>query len=447
MDGFFGTDGIRDRVGSGRLAPANVRRIGRAIARFARERVAAAPRVLVGRDPRPSGPAILAALAEGMAAEGVVVEDGGVLPTPAVAWFTVSGGADLGLVITASHNPPEDNGIKVILPGGRKTSPEDEADLEARITLAPPEGVAATPRARADAVDRYVAAAVVRLSGGGRLDGLRLVIDCANGATMATARRILGALGAVVETPVGSDPAGAINDRCGTQHPEAWRAAVRDRRADGGLAFDGDGDRVLLCDATGEVLDGDPVLHLLASDLDARGALPGHRVVATVMSNFGLEQAAARRGLVLDRVPVGDRFVAARMRETGAVLGGEQSGHVLLVWDGALLGDGVVAGVAALQAARRLGLSLARCRSEVPRCPQVLKNVRVARRVPLEEAPAFLAAARAEEAALAGRGRVVIRYSGTEPLLRIMVEGPAGATVDAAIARLEQAAQTYLVGS
>ena len=444
-DSFFGTDGIRDVAGEGRLTPGNVRRIGRAIAAYAKARLKPVPRVLVGRDPRPSGPSILAALAEGMAAEGVAVEDGGVLPTPAVAWFTVAGGADLGIAITASHNPPEDNGIKVLLPGGLKTSPADEADLEARIAAAPPTGAPAQVRARPDAVDRYVTAAVVRVSAGGPLKGLRLVVDCANGATTRTATRILTALGADVKTPVGSDPDGAINDGCGTQHPDAWRAAVRAAAAHGGLAFDGDGDRVLLCDETGEVLDGDPVLHLLAADLDAAGALPGRRVVATVMSNFGLEEALAARGIVLDRAPVGDRHVAARMRATGAALGGEQSGHVLLAWGGALLGDGVVAGVAALQAARRRRLSLSRCRAEVARYPQVLRNVRMAERVPLEGSAGFQAALRAEEHALAGTGRVVVRYSGTEPLLRIMVEGKDAAAVEAATGRLERAARDLLV--
>ena len=442
---FFGTDGIRDHAGRGRLTPDNLRRIGRAIAGFAKARLRARPRVFVGRDPRSSGPEILAALAEGMAAEGVAVEDGGVLPTPAVAWFTVAGGADLGIVITASHNPPEDNGIKLLLPGGLKTSPDDEADLEARIAAAPPTGAPAQVRPRPDAVDRYVTAAVVRVSAGGPLTGLRLVVDCANGATMRTAPRILAALGADVCTSVGSDAAGAINDGCGTQHPEAWRTAVRAVGAHGGLAFDGDGDRVLLCDETGEVLDGDPVLHLLATDLDARGALPGRRVVATVMSNYGLEEALGARGLALDRVPVGDRYVAARMRETGAALGGEQSGHVLLAWDGALLGDGVVAGVAALQAARRRQRTLSQCRAEVPRYPQVLRNVRMPVRVPLASSEAFQAALRSEEQGLAGTGRVLVRYSGTEPLLRIMVEGKDATAVNAATDRLERAARELLV--
>ena len=435
-EAFFGTDGIRDRFGEGRLAPDNLVRIGRAVAGFARDRVAKAPRIFVGRDTRPSGEALLAGVAKGLAAEGVPVEDGGVLPTPAIAWWTARGGADVGVALTASHNPAEDNGIKVFLPGGRKTSLEEEADLDRRIRAASPAGRDSTPLQRPDALEAYVGAAVALLGTGRRLEGVRLVVDAANGATTRTAPRILRALGAEIVGSSGLDPAGRINDRCGSEHPEAWLAAVRSARGFGGMAFDGDGDRVLLADETGQILDGDVLLHLLALDLSARGALDPKTVVATVMSNFGLERALSKAGIALDRVPVGDRHVAARMRETRAVLGGEQSGHVVLWWDGALVGDGLVAGVLAIEAARRRGLSLAACRAEVTRYPQVLENVRVARRVPLAEAPLFLARVREEEAALSGTGRVVVRYSGTEPLLRIMVEGPDRAAVDAAVARL-----------
>jgi phosphoglucosamine mutase len=293
---------------------------------------------------------------------------------------------------------------------------------------------------RHEAADAYVAAAIAALGAGARLDGERLVVDCANGATTRTARRVLEGLGAIVTTPVGSDPTGAINDGCGTEHPAAWRASVAALRADGGMAFDGDGDRVLLVDEDGEVLNGDPILHLLAREMHDRGALPGGLVVSTVMANAGLEHALGRFGARLERVAVGDRHVAARMRETSAAVGGEPSGHVLLRWGDALVGDGLVAGVRALQAARRRGVALSVARLEVPVWPQVLKNVKVARKVPFEQAPAFLEALRREEAALAGHGRVVVRYSGTEALLRIMVEAPEEEVVRAAVARLEAAA-------
>jgi phosphoglucosamine mutase len=375
-----------------------------------------------------------------MAVEGVALEDGGVMPTPAVAWWVASGGCEVGLAITASHNPPADNGVKLLLRGGRKATREEEADLEARMRTLP--SATASPRIvpRGEAADRYVAAAAAALAGQGRLDGLRLVVDCANGATTRTARRVLEDLGADVRTPVGSEADGEINGACGTEHPAAWRAAVLAERAHGGLAFDGDGDRVLLADERGDVLDGDPVLHLLAREMHGRDALPGDLVVSTVMANAGLEAALSTFGVRLERTPVGDRFVAERMRETGAALGGEPSGHVLLRWGDALVGDGLVAGVRALQAARARGLVLSAARAEVPRWPQVLRNVRVPRKVPLDEAPAFLAAVRREEGALAGRGRVVVRYSGTEPLLRIMVEAPDEGAVRAAVSRLETAA-------
>jgi len=437
---WFGTDGVRDRAGEGRLSPDNVRRLGRAVGSWARERLGPGVRILAGRDTRPSGRDLLHQLAEGMAVEGVALEDGGVMPTPAIAWWVASGGCEVGLAITASHNPSADNGVKVLLRGGRKATREEEADFEGRLRSLP--AATAPPRIvpRTEAADRYVAAAVAALESQGRLDGLRLVADCANGATTRTAVRVLEALGADVRTPVGSQPEGEINAGCGTEHPEAWRSAVVSERADGGLAFDGDGDRVLLADERGEVLDGDPVLHLLAREMHARGALPGDLVVSTVMANAGLEDALAEFGVRLDRTPVGDRFVAERMRSTGAALGGEPSGHVLLRWGEALLGDGLVAGVRALQAARVRGLKLSAARAEVPRWPQVLRNVRVLQKVPLEQAPAFLDAVRREEGALAGRGRVVVRYSGTEPLLRIMVEAPDEAAVRAAVARLETAA-------
>lgn len=439
-EAYFGTDGIRDRAGHGHLSPESLRKIGSALGAFAKDRFGPRPRIFFGRDTRPSGPDLLKGIAEGLAAVDLAAENGGVLPTPAVAWWTATGKCDLGVALTASHNPPEYNGVKVFLEGGRKTAHDEEVDLDARIRGGSANGSAVRLSPRSEAVDLYVEAAVSHLTPGGRLDGMRLVVDCANGATTRTARRVLEALGAQVTTPTGSVAGGAINDHCGTEHPQGWKAAIRAEKPDGGVAFDGDGDRVLLADEAGDILDGDPMLHLLARDLDERGHLPGRLVVATVMSNIGLEQALAARGIRLERVPVGDRHVAARMRETGAGLGGEQSGHVVLKWGDALVGDGVVAGVEALQAARRRGDKLSTCRAEVVKWPQMLRNVRVAKRVPLDQAPDFLASVKAEEVALNGKGRVLVRYSGTEPLLRIMVEGPDEGTVAAAVARLELAA-------
>lgn len=440
---FFGTDGVRDEFGKGRLSAANLPRIGRALGAFARGVAAngTPPRVFLARDTRESGPALLAGIAAGLEAEGARAEDGGVMPTPAIAWWATTGECDLAIALTASHNPPRFNGIKVFLPGGRKTSPDEEADLDAgiRAAKAPPKA-AARVAPRTDALPAYVDAAAKWLEPGGRLDGLRLVVDCANGATQATAPAVLGRLGAAV-LPLAVTGRG-INEGCGTENPAAWIDAILRARADGGLAFDGDGDRVLLCDRTGRILDGDPVLHLLALEFKARGALPGDLVVGTVMANLGLESVLRRSGIHLERTPVGDRYVAQRMRETGAALGGEQSGHVVLRWGDALIGDGLVAGVRALQAAKSRGLTLEQAREATPRFPQVLHNVPVATKVPLEDAPAFLAAVKREEDGLKGDGRVVVRYSGTEPLLRIMVEAKERATVDAVIARLASEARS-----
>jgi phosphoglucosamine mutase len=281
----------------------------------------------------------------------------------------------------------------------------------------------------------YLAAATALLVEGGRLDGLSVILDCANGATQRTALEVFRRLGA---SPHLLATAGhAINEGCGTEHPAKWREAVVVARAHAGVAFDGDGDRVLLCDEAGQVLDGDDLLHVLASDLWARKALPDGVVVATVMSNMGLQVALAGEGILLERVPVGDRHVAARMRQIGAALGGEQSGHVVQRWGDALVGDGLVAGVMALQAARRRGLPLSALRETTPRYPQALVNVRVRRKTPIEQFPSLVEAISREEDALLGRGRVLVRYSGTEPLLRIMVEAPDRATVEAVAARIE----------
>jgi phosphoglucosamine mutase len=437
---FFGTDGIRDEFGKGRLTPDNLHRIGRAIGAFARERIPGEPRVFSGRDTRESGPELLRGLARGLAAERLTIEDGGVLPTPAIAWWTATGGCDVGIALTASHNPARFNGVKVFLGGGRKTSEEEEDALDAKIRALAPVGVGlgqATPRT--DVLGSYLSAATAHLVEGGRLDGLSVILDCANGATQRTAPEVVRRLGG--EPHVLAVPSHEINDGCGTEHPAKWQEAVVVASAGAGLAFDGDGDRVLLCDEAGRVLDGDDLLHLLASDLNARKALPDRVVVATVMSNMGLQVALGEEGILLERVPVGDRNVATRMREIGAALGGEQSGHVVQRWGDALIGDGVVAGVMALQAARRRRVALSSLRAETPRYPQALVNVRVKKKLPIEQVPSLREAVEREEQGLLGRGRVLVRYSGTEPLLRIMVEAPDRATVDAVAGRLRAEAE------
>ncbi|MFV1958537.1 MAG: phosphoglucosamine mutase [Planctomycetota bacterium] len=434
---FFGTDGIRDVAGEGRLAPGHVVRAGRALARLAAEGAGGAPRIALGCDPRPSGPRLVARLADAMRAEGAPAVDLGVLPTPAVAWAVVHDRLDLGVVVSASHNPSEYNGIKPFARGGRKLTVEEEKRVEAWMREAEPTAPEAGPPSPGDGAARYVEATARWLAEGGGLDRLRLVVDLSAGAASATAAAVLGALGAEVHTLHGAGER-AINDGCGTQHPTAWLAALRADGAEAGLAFDGDADRVLLADAEGTVLDGDDALAILAQDALPRGALPGERVVGTVMANLGLEERLADLGVVLDRVPVGDRNVAERMRATGATLGGEPSGHVVLEREGALIGDGLVAGVRILQASRRLARPLDVLRRETPRYPQILRNVRVKERRDFERDPDLVRALRVAADALGSEGRLVVRYSGTEPLLRIMAEGHDPEAVEWAVASIAE---------
>lgn len=448
---LFGTDGIRDRAGEGRLTPTRVMALGRALARFAARRaLGRAPRVALGRDPRPSGMELLSQLTSGLAAEGAEVDDLGLVPTPAIAWASAAWGYDLGVMLSASHNPEADNGIKPFTLGGRKLSVEEEGEVESLLGALPADSVrhAAHARVPTAGAARYAAETQAFLADGPSLVGLHVVLDLAAGAMSKAAVDVLKGLGARVEAlhPAGSRP---INAGCGSEHPRAWLDAVQEARADAGLAFDGDGDRVLVADGEGGLLDGDDLLAILAEDLAARGLLPGRVVVATVMSNLGLEERLGSLGLVLERTPVGDRHVAERMRALAAPLGGEASGHVVLArplpaGQAALLGDGLVAGVRVLQAARRLRRSLAGLRAQRARYPQVLRNLLAHGRRELEAWPELRAAIAAEEQAFGSAGRVLVRWSGTETLLRIMVEGRDAAAVEAAVARLEQVARAGL---
>ncbi len=445
---FFGTDGIRDLAGEGRLTPDAVWRIGRALGRFAADTAdgASPRRIAIGRDPRPSGPELVGTLASALAGCGAEVADLGVVPTPVVAWSVVEEGLDLGIAVSASHNAAPYNGVKPLLRGGRKLTVEEERRIEAWIETesgAPSDSVPPRP---VEAARAYVAATAPWLAIEGDLSGVELVVDLAAGAASATAPAVLEALGARVQM-LHTAGSRKINDGCGTESPETWLAAVRARAADvagatdvavvAGIAFDGDADRVLLADATGRILDGDDALAILAADWKRRGRLPGDRVVGTVMANLGVEERLGAFGVALDRVPVGDRNIAERMRADGLAIGAEPSGHVVLERDGALVGDGLVAGVRLLQAARRSGRSLEALRRETPRYPQILRNVRMVERRPLEAWPALTDAILDLERSFEGRGRIVVRYSGTEPLLRIMVEGKDAAQVDAAVATLE----------
>jgi phosphoglucosamine mutase len=443
----FGTDGVRGVAGQGALSPENVSRLAHALVGFAAARSSgrARLRVLLARDPRPSGDALTNRLAGHMAAAGAEVVDAGVLPSPALAWLTAEGDYDLGCSISASHNTHEYNGIKPFVEGGRKLTIDEELAIEAAMPaeapVVPPLDLAHDASLR----ERYVEATSASLARGGRLDGHALVVDLSAGAASETAAAVLERLGATVRilNEAGTRP---INEDCGSEHPEAWLAAVAATPGTMGLAFDGDADRVIVADETGEALDGDDLLAVMAMDLAARGGVPGKTVVATVMSNLGLEELLAGLGTRLERTPVGDRNVAERMRALGAVLGGEPAGHVVLPREDAgtdpiLVGDGLVAGVRVLQAARRLGEPLSALRARRVRHPQTLVNVRMGVRRPLGDWPAFARELAVQEAALAGTGRLVVRYSGTEPLLRIMAEGRDRGQVVAAVEALAKVAR------
>jgi phosphoglucosamine mutase len=382
--------------------------------------------VLVGRDTRRSGEMLEAALAAGIASAGDDVVLGGVLPTPAVAELVAADpGLAAGVVISASHNPFPDNGIKIFGPDGFKLPDEAEAAIEALMADAagarPTGGGVGSIRHWPEAAEAYRTSLIARTQV--RFDGLRLVVDCAHGATVTTATQVLSALGADL-TVIGADPDGVnINVACGSTDLGALQVAVRENSADLGLAFDGDGDRVLAVDATGAVVDGDQILAILAIWLRGRGELPGDAVVTTTMTNLGFRRAMAAEGIEVRWTDVGDRYVLAHMREHGFVLGGEQSGHLIHLPSGPT-GDGLGGAILLLSALAERGMGLADAAAVMERMPQRLVSIRVERKGDLAGATEVWNLVTAHEADLGDDGRIVLRASGTEPLVRVMVEAP-----------------------
>jgi phosphoglucosamine mutase len=427
----FGTDGVRG-VANAELTPELVLRLGRAAAR-----VLDGSTFLVGRDTRVSGPLLHAALTAGLAAEGASVVDLGVLPTPGVAWLSAADGVPAAM-ISASHNAFADNGIKFFAAGGRKL-PDDveerlEAELDRPVTRVPTGADVGRVSLAGDAVARYCDALVGSLEGR-RLDGLHVVVDCAHGAASDVAPAVLRRLGAEVEV-IHAQPDGVnINAGCGSTHPESLQRSVVALGADAGLAFDGDADRVLAVDASGALVDGDQLIAICALDLRSRGRLKGDTVVVTVMTNLGFHLAMAEHGVRVEQTQVGDRYVLEALGRGGWSLGGEQSGHVIFS-ELATTGDGVLTGLQVLDVLRRSGRPLADLASVMTRLPQVLENVRVRDRGALESSAAVDAEIAAVEAELGDHGRVLIRPSGTEPLVRVMVEAPAADQAQAAADRL-----------
>ncbi len=419
---FFGTDGIRGRTNAGVMTAATAMKVGQAAGTYF-QRGDHRHRVVIGKDTRLSGYMLENAMTAGFTSVGMDVVLLGPMPTPAVAMLTREMRADVGVMISASHNPFEDNGIKLFGPDGFKLSDEDELAIEAMLEedlgLAPASEVGRARRIE-DARGRYIHAVKASLPHNLRLDGLRIVVDCANGAAYTVAPSALWELGAEV-IAIGVEPNGKnINLNVGSTHLDAIKAKVREVRADIGIALDGDADRLIVVDEKGQTVDGDQIMALIGSQLAARGALTGGGVVATVMSNLGLERFLRSKGLDLVRTAVGDRHVLEKMREGGFNVGGEQSGHMILT-DHATTGDGTIAALQVLAALVSSGKPASQTLHLFDPVPQLLKNVRFAGGKPLEAESVQDAIAQAE-ARLAGRGRLVIRPSGTEPVIRVMAE-------------------------
>ncbi len=428
MRKLFGTDGIRAVAGEPPLDKPTIHAIGLALAR----RLGASPRVLMAMDTRESGPWIAATLAAGLRAGGAGVASAGILTTPAVAYLARNHGFSAGVVISASHNPWQDNGIKIFGGDGYKLPDAVELEIEAEIehvlssttyTEADDPLPEVTESYRAEYV-RFLLDAVPNIS----LDNRKVVIDCANGAASVVAPQLFAELGGTVEVTHASPDGRNINLHCGALHPEIVASEVKQRHASMGFTFDGDADRALFADEHGNVVNGDAVMLVCARDLHARGELANATVVATTMSNMGFEAALARSGIKMLRAPVGDKYVLEEMQRSGASLGGEQSGHILFPAR-ATTGDGLLTALLVLDVIHRSGRTLGELIADLKNYPQVILNVKVREKKPLDTITSVVTAIAAAEQDLAGTGRVVIRYSGTEALARVMIEAESEKTM------------------
>jgi len=421
---IFGTDGVRGRAGEGWLTPEKVAILGRAAGRLlARE--GGARRAVLGHDGRRSGPALEAALGRGLAAGGCATQSAGLITTPGLAWLVHSGGFDLGGMVSASHNPAADNGIKLFRADGEKLSEREERELERALREeTDPVLGGEPPRVDPQLEESYLCYLVETAGRGLDLSSLALVVDAANGGASHVAPRAFARLGARV-TAIAAEPDGDnINRDCGSTHPEALQAEVRRQRAALGVALDGDGDRCLLVDERGELVDGDAILALLASHAMRRNAWRDPRLVATVMSNKGLHRALRSVGVEVVTVDVGDRNVVEGLRRERLQLGGEQSGHIVFGPDHFYIGDGVYTALRVLRVLCETGRPLSELASLFKAFPQVLVNVPVRSKPHMGSLPSVAETLRAIEAELGDDGRVLLRYSGTEPLARVMIEGP-----------------------
>lgn len=419
---YFGTDGIRGRVGDGVITPEFVLKLGWAIGRvFAKEHHS---KVLIGKDTRISGYMFESALQAGLSAAGVDIYLLGPMPTPAIAYLTRTFHAQAGIVISASHNPYYDNGIKFFSGEGSKLSDEVELEIEAMMDQ-PLITVESSLLGKAHRVDdasgRYIEFCKSTIPSNIDLDPLKIVVDCANGATYHIAPDVLRELGADV-IAMGDKPDGLnINQKCGSTEPELLQAAVLKNGADLGIALDGDGDRLIMVDHKGELVDGDELLFIIARSQQRIGK-GNTEIIGTTMSNLGLEHALNRHEMTLHRANVGDRHVMQMMKKTGGIIGGESSGHIICL-DKTSTGDGIIAALQILAEIKQTGSSLHKLSSEVVKYPQRLINVKVAKKIDLNNNSAVAEAVKAVEAKLGDQGRVLLRASGTEPVIRVMVEG------------------------
>ncbi|MBM7853895.1 phosphoglucosamine mutase [Desulfohalotomaculum tongense] len=423
MAKLFGTDGVRG-VANRDLTPELAYKLGRAGACVLAGR-GEAKKVVIGRDTRISGDMLEAAMVAGICSVGVDVYQVGVMPTPAIAYLTRELGAAAGVVISASHNPVEDNGIKFFGPSGYKLTDRVEEQIESMVLddsltyPAPVGGQLGRVYKIDNAVDRYVNFA--RSTVDVNLKGLKIVVDCANGAAYQAAPRVFSQLGAEV-IPIFNTPDGVnINDGCGSTHPEELMKKVVEYGADLGLAHDGDADRVLAVDSSGRLVDGDQIMVICAKHLKSKGKLPGNTLVVTVMSNLGLHTALKQSGINVLETKVGDRYVMEKLLESGAVLGGEQSGHIIFL-DHNTTGDGIITALQLLAVVKETGQSLDELAKQMERYPQLLKNVRVKDKEAVMNSSRLTEAVTGAEKYLQGEGRVLVRPSGTEPLVRVMAE-------------------------
>lgn len=447
MKTLFGTDGMRGVAGQFPLDAATIKTVGSSLASHLRKAIGRTPTILIGRDTRESGAWLESALVEGAVAAGAECQSAGVITTPGVAFLTRSLQADAGVVISASHNPYHDNGIKIFSPSGRKLDDATERLIEADVFAnhqpdrAPLADAAIEPNH--DLRERYLDFLAGEIGGGLSLRDLKMVVDCANGAASSLAPALLKRLGATLVV-INDRPDGRnINKDSGSLHLDSLRRIVVSEKADLGVAFDGDADRALFIDGSGNVTDGDATLWVLANYLQARGQLKKQIVVATVMSNVGLEIALRSRGMSLVRADVGDKYVLDELLRLEASLGGEQSGHIILPHV-SLAGDGMITTLYLLRAIREEGKTLEESTAGFERYPQILVNVTVREKRPFSELGEVQSVVADVERNLANRGRLLLRYSGTEPLARIMLEGQDQAEIESYAQRLANAIEVAI---